>query len=92
MIQWFHEGEVKYIDKDAAISAIKDKINLVEKENLIGRILHLVCRNAETLDSKDLAELIVDGLCPSIIDVGEFDRAVEIAEEEINARKAVGDY
>lgn len=45
-----------------------------------------------SLSSKDLAELVVDGLIPKVLDKDKFEEAVEIAEEEINARKAMNDY
>ncbi|NIQ16443.1 MAG: hypothetical protein GTO02_19235 [Candidatus Dadabacteria bacterium] len=46
----------------------------------------------ERLSSNDLAELIVDGLYPKCVSGENFNLAVEIAEEEIEARKAIGDY
>jgi len=92
MIQWFDGSEFKYIDRETAVNLVKDKINQVEDESLLQRILELTCRNRDTLSSNDLAGLIVDALVPGLIDVGEFERAVEIIEEEINARKMLGDY
>lgn len=45
-----------------------------------------------SLSSKGLAELVVDGLIPKVLDKAKFNEAVEIAEEEINVRKCMGDY
>jgi hypothetical protein len=48
---------------------------------------------AGRLSSADLAALIVDALCDEgIVAKASFDRAVEIAAEEIDVRKAMGDY
>jgi hypothetical protein len=45
------------------------------------------------LSSEDLAHLIVDGLLTAkLIQDEDVDRAVGIVAEEIDARKAVGDY
>ena len=45
------------------------------------------------LTSNDLAELIADALVNAkLVQDDDFRRAVEIIEEEIDARKAVGDY
>ena len=45
------------------------------------------------LNSEELAELIVDALIDAkIIAKGDFEKAVEIAAEEITVRKAMGDY
>jgi hypothetical protein len=47
----------------------------------------------EKLSSEELAALIVDSLNrASIVSDKDFDRAMEIAIEEINVRKAIGDY
>jgi hypothetical protein len=47
----------------------------------------------ERLASNDLAALIVDALLrPGIVKREDVDRAIAIAAEEINARKALGDY
>jgi hypothetical protein len=46
-----------------------------------------------SLTSESLAELIIDALLDAkIIKEADFKRAVEIAEEEIDVRKAAGDY
>jgi len=45
------------------------------------------------LNSVDLAALIVDALlCAEIVQADAVKRAIEIATEEIEARKALGDY
>jgi hypothetical protein len=45
------------------------------------------------LTSESLAALIVDALVDArIVQREDFERAIEIATEEINARKAAGDY
>lgn len=45
------------------------------------------------LETKDLAELIIDALVDAnLVNSEDFDKAVEIASEEINVRKAMGDY
>jgi hypothetical protein len=45
------------------------------------------------LTSESLADLIVDALIDArIIQEDNRDRAIDIATEEINARKAAGDY
>jgi hypothetical protein len=45
------------------------------------------------LESKDLAELIIDALVDAhLLSKLDFDKAVEIATEEIDVRKAMGDY
>ena len=45
------------------------------------------------LTSESLAALIVDALLDAgIINKKDLESAIEIATEEINARKAVGDY
>lgn len=45
------------------------------------------------LSSEDLAALIVDALVDGkCVKLENFDKAVEIAAEEITARKAMGDY
>ncbi len=47
----------------------------------------------ERLTSNELAALIVDSLLrPGIVKAEHVDRAIEIATEEINVRKALGDY
>ena len=46
-----------------------------------------------TLTSKALAALIVDGLIRAgIVGNEKTDRAIEVAAEEIDARKSLGDY
>ena len=48
---------------------------------------------ANKLTSEDLAALIIDALkCAGIVDQLDVDRAIAIATEEIDARKAVNDY
>jgi len=48
---------------------------------------------AGRLASKDLAALIVDALCDAgIVRKDDFNRAVEVTAEEIEVRKALGDY
>jgi hypothetical protein len=48
---------------------------------------------AGRLSSGDLAALIVDALCDAgLVKRDDFERAVEVAAEEIEARKAAGDY
>lgn len=48
---------------------------------------------ASRLTSSELAELIVDALLRAdILEKQDIDRAVKIATEEIEARKALGDY
>ncbi len=45
------------------------------------------------LSSEDLAALIIDGLnTAAIIKDKDLDKAIEIAAEEIDVRKAAGDY
>ena len=45
------------------------------------------------LSSRELAELIVDALIDAgCVSTADSDRAVEVTEEEIEARKTVGDY
>ncbi len=45
------------------------------------------------ISSEDLAELIIHALkTAGLISEGSYSEAVEIAKEEINARKAVKDY
>jgi|tagenome__1003787_1003787.scaffolds.fasta_scaffold6342668_2 hypothetical protein len=45
------------------------------------------------LSSKELAQLIIDALLHAeLIEENCVEEAIEIAEEEIEARKAVGDY
>lgn len=53
-----------------------------------------VCeRQHERLSTSALAELIVDALVDGgTVKEEDFDKAVEITVEEINARKAMGDY
>ena len=47
----------------------------------------------EKLTSESLAILIIDGLVTAkIIQEEDMDKAITIATEEINARKAAGDY
>ncbi len=47
----------------------------------------------ERLTSNELAALIIDALLrPGIVEAEDVDRAIEIATEEINVRKALGDY
>jgi hypothetical protein len=47
----------------------------------------------EPLTSEDLAALIVDALLRAgLVDGDKVPLAIEIATEEIDARKAVGDY
>ena len=47
----------------------------------------------EKLTSNDLAGLIVDALFhPGIVKAEDIERAITIATEEIDARKAMGDY
>jgi len=49
--------------------------------------------NDNRLSSEDLAALIVDALeYAGIVAESEFEKAVTITAEEIDARKAVGDY
>ena len=49
--------------------------------------------NGEKLTSEDLAALIVDALIDArIIDKKHLGQAIAIAAEEIQVRKAVGDY
>lgn len=46
-----------------------------------------------TLTTESLGGLIIDALIDAkIIKQEDFDRALEIAAEEINVRKAIGDY
>lgn len=48
---------------------------------------------AERLRSVELAELVVDALlCANIVKQQDAERAVRIATEEIDVRKALGDY
>jgi hypothetical protein len=48
---------------------------------------------AERLASEELAELIVDALLrANIVRQQDVERAVKIATEEIEVRKALGDY
>lgn len=45
------------------------------------------------LSSEDLAALVIDALCRAgLIAEAELERAIAIAAEEIDARKALGDY
>ena len=45
------------------------------------------------ISSETLAGLIIDALVDAkIVDKEDVERAVEVATEEINARKAAGDY
>lgn len=45
------------------------------------------------LSSEDLAALVVDALLRAdIVNAKDVDRAIEIAIEEINVRKILGDY
>ena len=47
----------------------------------------------ETIGSEDLAVLIIDALlCASIVKQDDVARAIKIATEEIEVRKALGDY
>jgi hypothetical protein len=47
----------------------------------------------EKLSSESLAALIVDALIDAkIVQREQAERAIQIATEEINARKAAGDY
>lgn len=47
----------------------------------------------ERLTSSELAALIVDALLrPGILDENDVRRAIAIASEEIDVRKALGDY
>ena len=49
--------------------------------------------NPDDLSSKDLAALIVDALMyAGVVSNDDFKRAIEIATEEIEVRKAMGDY
>jgi len=49
--------------------------------------------SADRLSSEDLAALIVDALLQAkIVKQEDVQRAVEIATEEIEVRKALGDY
>lgn len=49
--------------------------------------------NDGTLTTEVLAALIVDALVDAkVIKGDDFERALEIAMEEINVRKAIGDY
>ncbi len=50
-------------------------------------------RGNEKLSSEDLAALVVDALLRAgVVSVVDVPRAIAIAREEIEARKAVGDY
>ena len=50
-------------------------------------------KNNERLTSESLAALIIDALIDAkIIRREDLDRAIAIAAEEIEARKAAGDY
>jgi hypothetical protein len=50
-------------------------------------------RKKETVSSEELAMLIVDALlCASIVKQEDVPRAITIATEEIEVRKAFGDY
>ena len=50
-------------------------------------------RNKRKISSEGLAALIIDALCDAkIIADADVSMAIEIAEEEINARKAMNDY
>jgi hypothetical protein len=50
-------------------------------------------RPADRLASEELSELIVDALLrANIVRQQDVERAVKIATEEIEARKALGDY
>jgi hypothetical protein len=45
------------------------------------------------ISSRDLAVLVVDALLRAgIVKVDDTDRAIDIAEEEIEVRKVLGDY
>jgi isopentenyl diphosphate isomerase/L-lactate dehydrogenase-like FMN-dependent dehydrogenase len=45
------------------------------------------------LSSRDLAALVVDALCDAgIVKKDDLERAVEVAAEEIEVRKSMGDY
>jgi hypothetical protein len=51
------------------------------------------CEYRHTLSSEDLAILILDGLiCANLLKKEDLDKAIEIATEEIDARKGLGDY
>ena len=50
-------------------------------------------KSENKISSNLLASLIIDALIDAhIIDKSEMGLAIEITEEEINARKAAGDY
>ena len=50
-------------------------------------------KNREKLSSEDLAALILDAVARAgIIKDQDFERALKIATEEIDVRKAIGDY
>jgi hypothetical protein len=50
-------------------------------------------RSADRLGSDDLAALIVDALLQAnVVKQEHVQRAIKIATEEIEARKAIGDY
>ena len=50
-------------------------------------------KSTALLGSRDLAELIVDALVDAgLVREKDVQRAVEIATEEIDVRKALGDY
>jgi hypothetical protein len=45
------------------------------------------------LSSRDLAALIVDALCDAgLVKKDDFERATEVTADEIEVRKAMGDY
>lgn len=53
----------------------------------------IVMKQNEKLTSESLAALIIDALVDAgIIKKEDMERSIEIATEEINVRKAAGDY
>jgi hypothetical protein len=53
----------------------------------------IVMKENEKLTSETLAALIIDALVDAgIIKKEDIERSIEIAAEEINARKTAGDY
>jgi hypothetical protein len=53
----------------------------------------IVMKEHEKLTSESLAALIIDALVDAgIVKIEDTDRSIEIATEEIDVRKAAGDY